>query len=60
MDPSAPWVGNVLNDNRETFDAGSDQLRATDEDRTEFSDVGDEGEQEHDYLEPGDMVALYS
>ena len=50
----------MLNDGRETFDLGSEQLRATDEDRSGFSDVGDEGGEVHDFLEPGDLVSLYS
>lgn len=60
LDDSIPWIGNMLNDGREAFDSGSEQLRATDEDRSEFSDVGDEGDEMHDFLEPGDLVSLYS
>ncbi|KAL2010929.1 hypothetical protein VTN00DRAFT_3647 [Thermoascus crustaceus] len=59
-DPSLPWVGNMLNDNREAHDAGSDTLRVTDEDTSEFSNLADEGEDINAFLEPGDLVALSS
>lgn len=58
LEPSKPWVGNMLNDNRETHDAGSDVLRLTDADTSGFSNVAEEGEAEADYLQPGDLVAL--
>lgn len=48
----------MLNDNRETHDAGSDVLRLTDADTSGFSNVAEEGEAEADYLQPGDLVAL--
>lgn len=60
VDPSKPWAGNMLNDYREALDAGSDQLRATDEDRSGFTDIGEEGEDAHEFLEPGDLVSLFS
>ncbi|PYH94158.1 RNB-domain-containing protein [Aspergillus ellipticus CBS 707.79] len=56
---SMPWVGNMLNDNRETYDAGSDALRATDE-SVNFDNSADEGEGLGQYLEPGDLVAMTS
>ncbi|KAL4878319.1 hypothetical protein BJY04DRAFT_229867 [Aspergillus karnatakaensis] len=52
------WVGNMYNDNRETYDAGGDTVRLTDEDMSDFVDIADEGEGIHDYLEPGDLVAI--
>ncbi|KAL4897510.1 hypothetical protein BDV59DRAFT_45809 [Aspergillus ambiguus] len=60
LDATAPWVGNMLNDNREAHDAGSDTLRAADEDVSDFANTADEGEGIHDFLEPGDLVALSS
>ncbi|XRM43444.1 3'-5' RNA exonuclease complex component [Aspergillus tubingensis] len=57
LDASAPWVGNMLNDNREARDAGSDALRAAD-DSLEFTNSADEGEGLNQYLEPGDLVAM--
>ncbi|RAL11912.1 exoribonuclease II, partial [Aspergillus homomorphus CBS 101889] len=57
LKPSDLWVGNMLNDNRETQDAGSDALRASDE-SAEFLNTADEGEGLNQYLEPGDLVAL--
>ncbi|RAL02239.1 exoribonuclease II [Aspergillus ibericus CBS 121593] len=57
LDASAPWVGNMLNDNREAHDAGSDALRAAD-DAFDFTNAADEGEGLHQYLEPGDLVAM--
>jgi hypothetical protein len=47
----------MLNDNREARDAGSDALRAAD-DSLEFTNSADEGEGLHQYLEPGDLVAM--
>ncbi|KAF9895230.1 hypothetical protein FE257_000132 [Aspergillus nanangensis] len=58
LDPNAPWIGNMLNDNREAYDAGSDTMRSADEDVAEFSHDADDGEGIHDFLEPGDLVAL--
>lgn len=60
MDPSAPWVGNMLNDSKEVFDAGSDGLREADEEMLEFHNIGDEGEGIDEFLQPGDLVALSS
>ncbi|KAB8278111.1 hypothetical protein BDV30DRAFT_204141 [Aspergillus minisclerotigenes] len=60
LDASAPWVGNMLNDYREAHDAGSDALRETDEDVSDFENIAEEGEGMHDFLEPGDLVALSS
>ncbi|KAF7592123.1 hypothetical protein BBP40_000671 [Aspergillus hancockii] len=60
LDASAPWVGNMLNDYREAHDAGSDALRETDEDVSGFENIADEGEGIHEFLEPGDLVALSS
>ena len=57
LDASAPWVGNMLNDNREARDAGSDALRAADE-SFDFTNSADEGEGLNQYLEPGDLVAM--
>lgn len=59
-DPSKPWKGNMLNDNREAHDAGSDALRASEEELSDFANIGDEGGNMHEYLEPGDLVALAS
>ncbi|KAL2824320.1 hypothetical protein BDW59DRAFT_147800 [Aspergillus cavernicola] len=56
-DSSRRWVGNMLNDNRETADAGGDDVR-TEEDMSDFVDPSDEGEGMHDYLMPGDLVAI--
>ncbi|KAF4216638.1 hypothetical protein CNMCM8980_006503 [Aspergillus fumigatiaffinis] len=58
LDPSAPWVGNMLNDSKEAFDAGSDVLREADEESLEFHNIGDEGEGVDEFLQPGDLVAL--
>ncbi|KAI9925785.1 hypothetical protein ASPWEDRAFT_173869 [Aspergillus wentii DTO 134E9] len=52
-----PWVGNMLNDFRES---ASDALRAIDHEMSEFSSATDEGEDMHEFLEPGDLVALSS
>ncbi|KAL4862249.1 hypothetical protein BDV12DRAFT_46555 [Aspergillus spectabilis] len=52
------WVGNMYNDNRETYDAGADTVRLTDEDMSDFVDIADEGEGIDDFLEPGDLVAI--
>ncbi|KAF5866725.1 hypothetical protein ETB97_009882 [Aspergillus alliaceus] len=60
LDASAPWIGNMLNDHREAFDAGSDALRETDEDVSDFENLANEGEGMHEFLEPGDLVALSS
>lgn len=57
-DPSAPWVGNMLNDGMEPFDAGSDVVREADEESLEFHNIGDEGEGVNEFLQPGDLVAL--
>lgn len=59
-DSSTPWHGNMLNDNQEFFEAGSDRLRATDEDYSGFADVGDEGGSANDFLQPGDLASFYS
>ena len=56
---SDPWVGNMLNDTREALDSGSDLLRTTDTNHSEFSHI-EEDEDAHDFLEPGDLVSLYS
>ena len=50
----------MLNDYREAHDAGSDALRETDEDVSDFENIAEEGEGMHDFLEPGDLVALSS
>ncbi|KAE8149883.1 hypothetical protein BDV25DRAFT_120558 [Aspergillus avenaceus] len=59
-DVSAPWVGNMMNDNREAHDVGSDALREADEDVSDFENIADEGESMNEFLEPGDLVALPS
>lgn len=56
---SEPWVGNMLNDSREVMDSGSDALRSTDTDHSESSHI-EENEDAHDFLQPGDLVSLYS
>lgn len=50
----------MLNDNREAHDAGSDALRASEEELSDFANIGDEGGNMHEYLKPGDLVALAS
>lgn len=50
----------MLNDNREAHDAGSDALRSSEEELSDFANIGDEGGNMHEYLEPGDLVALAS
>lgn len=50
----------MLNDTREAHDAGSDALHATEDDLSDFTNLGDEGEGVGDFLEPGDLVALSS
>ncbi|PWY77057.1 RNB-domain-containing protein [Aspergillus heteromorphus CBS 117.55] len=59
LDPSVPWVGNMLNDSRETHDNASDALRIGDE-ALNFDNAADEGEGLGQYLEPGDLVAMSS
>lgn len=56
---SEPWVGNMLNDSREVFDGGSDVLRITDEEHSEFSNAV-ENEDVDELLRPGDLASLYS
>ncbi|OJJ51741.1 hypothetical protein ASPZODRAFT_108705 [Penicilliopsis zonata CBS 506.65] len=58
LDSSMPWVGSMLNDNREIHDAGTDALRVADEDISDFSQTADEGDGIHAFLEPGDLVAF--
>ncbi|KAN0081973.1 hypothetical protein V8E54_003271 [Elaphomyces granulatus] len=55
-----PWLGNMLNDSREAYDAGSEKLRADDEDVSDFSTRLDEERDSRDFLEPGDLVGLSS
>jgi hypothetical protein len=57
---SLPWLGNMLNDSREAYDAGSEKLRADDEDVSDFSTRLDEERDPRDFLEPGDLVGLSS
>ncbi|PYH43621.1 exoribonuclease II [Aspergillus saccharolyticus JOP 1030-1] len=52
-----PWVGNMLNDNREAYDAGADALRAS-EDYSGYISRADEGASLKERLEPGDLVAM--
>lgn len=59
-DSSVPWKGNMLNDSREAHDSGSDALHSTEDDLSDFANLGDEGEGVGDFLEPGDLVALSS
>lgn len=59
-DPSRPWQGSMLNDNQEFFEAGSDKLRATDEDYSDFAEAGGEGGSMGDFLQPGDLASFYS
>ncbi|KAI9369574.1 hypothetical protein BJX61DRAFT_536328 [Aspergillus egyptiacus] len=54
---SGPWVGDMMNDNREVHEAGSDRSQR-EEDMSEFSGLSDEGEGMADLLEPGDLVAM--
>ncbi|KAL5337446.1 hypothetical protein BJX70DRAFT_369420 [Aspergillus crustosus] len=58
LNQAQQWVGNMYNDNRESYDAGGDTVRLTDEDMSEFFNVADEGEGIDDYLKPGDLVAI--
>lgn len=58
LDKAAPWVGNMMNDNRETHEAMSDPVRAAGEDMSDFSSEIEIGGVTRDFLEPGDLVAL--
>lgn len=51
---SSPWVGNMISDPQKAPEAEDD---AAEEDLSGFSD---ESEGTHDFLEPGDLVALSS
>ncbi|KAH8429099.1 exoribonuclease II [Aspergillus melleus] len=55
---SSPWIGNMQSDATESNDYGSEALREADEDVGEFDNLADEGDGAHDFLEPGDLVAL--
>ncbi|KKK20240.1 hypothetical protein ARAM_003213 [Aspergillus rambellii] len=57
-DKGQPWVGNMMNDNRDTYDAGDDNVRYVDDDASEFLEIAEEGEGLHNYLKPGDLVAI--
>lgn len=59
-DKSLRWKGNMLNDTREAHDAGTDTLQAAEAELAGFSNIGEEGENVDDFLEPGDLVALHS
>lgn len=58
-DMSSQWRGNMLNDNREADGASIDELHSEAE-AVDFPNIGDEGEGIDEFLEPGDLVALYS
>jgi len=49
----------MLNDNREADGASIDELHSEAE-AVDFPNIGDEGEGIDEFLEPGDLVALYS
>ncbi|KAL3479067.1 hypothetical protein BJX99DRAFT_222974 [Aspergillus californicus] len=51
------WVGNMLNDNRETRDVAGDDLRM-EEDMSDFVGRSEDETGMHHYLEPGDLVAI--
>ncbi|KAL4930475.1 exoribonuclease II [Aspergillus undulatus] len=55
--PGTPWIGNMVT--RTDGSAESENtLRRTDEENSDYTDIGNEGEGMHDYLEPGDLVAF--
>lgn len=57
---SDSWVGNMLNDSREAYDAGGDRERAEEEDSSDLFHDMDEGHDMKAFLEPGDLVGLQS
>lgn len=56
---AGPWVGNMLNDQGEVYDAGSDAVRRADEDYSDFANTIEE-EDVSELLRPGDLVSFYS